>query len=265
MLAILGLGLSGFGVSGGVGCATLVAGVFVLGAFTALPDTLVTAGVLGALSWGVLYGSLGTLTARRAFSARARGARVPLHPVLACAAGTAIILSVGLRLASSRGVEVQGVRHDAFRFGVKRGEGRPEETTRSPSSLTKRGAPVQMGTLTTCAPVKMRHQQLVPKSQFVSGDRLCVAAEAINVRQAGKIDVVFDYKILSPNGTQLLTYTERYRGSVTSGDDVRRAWVSNPLSNVVPGLYTARVDVRNGLTGGVGSKSITFEIVARPR
>ena len=99
-----------------------------------------------------------------------------------------------------------------------------------------------------------------PKPEIRPGERFCVSFEALDVNRSGTIDLVYEYFILSPTGAQVMR-----TGTIpvkAQSQDTSTAWWMNFLlpSDLQPGVYSVRVDVRNNLTTESGSKSTHFTV-----
>lgn len=128
------------------------------------------------------------------------------------------------------------------------------------SSQEKTGHLLQIGEVVTCSSVKA-YRDYTPKSQFVSGERFRLYAEALEINHEGRVELVFEYSVYAPNGSKVTGRTHRVSRESTAPNFA--AWPTLTLPpDASPGVYSARVKVHDKLGGQSASKSIKFTVLA---
>jgi len=213
------------------GCGTLIIGSIVLGV---LQSTLPAA--YSILAWATTFGSLLHTCARPLFVSKHAGKSGALVGVAAGAlALSAAIIVGGLSLRD------QVILSKATVSNI------------SPP-------PLQMGTVATCGKAS-GWGSFIAKNEFLSGDPICVYAEALNVNQGGRIDVTFAVALKNSNSITLVSQTNRLklRDNAPSGWYPWQALRLPP--NSPPGVYVAEVSAHNNLTNQTGVSSAKFTVV----
>ena len=119
-----------------------------------------------------------------------------------------------------------------------------------------------LGSVATCQSAS-GWRQFTAKSQFSYGEKACIYAEALNVNQAGRVDVLFHYRVFRPGGEQVLTREGRV--SLSSADPSCWNSVEFPISpDLPPGSYTVAVDVRDNLSSRQVQKTLQFTVLSVP-
>jgi serine/threonine protein kinase len=187
---------------------------------------------LAAVAWALTFGMLLHLFSRKLFLVRQQGTNRVVQAVgIAAVVLVAVVVLVAFGLVG---------------------------TQKQAASSSQQVAPLQLGTFTTASAVTA-WRNYSPKNQFRPGERVCVYAEAFNVSNGQKIDLVYDFMVSAPNNVQLWARNSRHSRN-TRGPSFA-AWDCFALpENALPGSYTATVQIRNNLTGQSGTLSTTFSV-----
>jgi hypothetical protein len=113
----------------------------------------------------------------------------------------------------------------------------------------------------TCSSVA-GYQQYEAQWSFKGGEQLWVYAEVQNVKKVGgRVDLAFEFKILNDSDTELMTGFYPQSASWKSS-----AWFASYRfalpQDLAAGLYYARVDFRDNISGETRSVSTSFQIIA---
>lgn len=221
-----------------------IAGLLFLGFGATLADQVLggaTSAIVSSVTFSLFAGAIFVgITARRALSRDK-----PVGPTMA-AAVTATLFAV-LLVALSVDGHRQPTKVPVTRTRVRRVRRAPVRT-------------MQVPVLETCTSAPAWHK-CSRQTEFRTGKRIFIYAEASNVNYRGKSNVAFDFEVLSPGGTG-----EVYRRTVkcvsASNNPYCWAWASFrlfPGSGL--GSYSVRVEVRNNLTGRTGKRTTRFTLL----
>ena len=135
-------------------------------------------------------------------------------------------------------------------------DGTPTSAISSPGQAT-----LQLGVMATASAVH-GWRDYTPKSEFLQGEELFLYAEALNVNHDGRVDLVFDDRIVATNGKVIVNATvpvAKSGSTVSSWATWQGLWIP---SDTPPGSYVASVSIRDNSTGQVGTQSTSFRVGA---